>query len=68
MEMTPAKGVTVMTKETCPVCEMKIDREDAESESIHGGKTYYFAGSLPRPWDANPEEYVEADQTARSRR
>ena len=52
-------------KETCPVCGMKVDKNSAEAQSTYGGKTYYFCSeSCKDKWDAHPEEYAHAEQSA----
>ena len=62
--MTIAREVTAM-RETCPVCGMEVDKNSTEVQSTYGGKTYSFCSESCRDkWDANPEKYAHAEQSA----
>ena len=43
-----------------PVCEMKVDEEEAEFKTTYKGKTYYFcAPGCKKMFEENPEKYLK---------
>lgn len=43
-----------------PVCEMKIDKEEAEATYEYQGKTYYFcAAGCKKKFKQDPQKYVK---------
>lgn len=54
------KEVTEMAID--PVCDMKVEPENAAAKSEHEGKTYYFcAPGCKVAFDKNPEKYLEKE-------
>jgi len=54
-----------MAREIDPVCGMKVDKKSAEAQSTYGGKNYYFCSNACKTkWDANPDKYAQAEQSA----
>lgn len=46
-----------------PVCKMEVDEATAPARSEYKGTTYYFcAPGCKKDFDADPEEYLQAEQ------
>jgi len=53
--------------DTCPVCGMEIDEEDAVDQAIYQGETYYFCSDqCANMFEANPEQFVVRETAVRA--